>query len=78
MTKEDRLPKKARKRHYHAFLEIMWITSGSAIVETDIKQYDASEGNLFLFTGYEYHDLFVTSEPLDFEVIPLHQGLFGL
>ncbi len=69
MTKENRLPKKARQRHYHSFLEIMWITSGKGIIETDRKQYDATEGSLFLFTNYEYHDLLVTSDTLDFEVI---------
>ena len=69
MTKEHRLPKKCRQRHYHSFLEILWITSGKGIVETDKKQYEASEGSLFLFTGYEYHDILVTSEELDYEVI---------
>jgi len=68
-TKDARLPKKCRQRHYHSFLEIMWITSGTGIIETDKKKYEAKEGDLFIFTGYEYHDLIVTSESLDFTVI---------
>lgn len=47
----------------------MWVTSGAGIIDTDKKQYDVSAGDMLLFTGYEYHDLLVTSETLDFEVI---------
>ena len=38
------------------------------IRSTEKKKYDAKEGDIFIFTGYEYHDLIVTSENLDFTV----------
>ena len=34
-TKDTRLPKKCRQKHYHSFLEIMWITEGTGIIETE-------------------------------------------
>lgn len=67
-TRDIRLKKKCKEKHYHSFLEIMWITEGTGIVETEKKKYDAKEGDIFIFTGYEYHDLIVTSENLDFTV----------
>ena len=63
------LPKKSKQKHYHSFLEIMWINSGTGIMETNRKEYEAKENDIFIFTGYEYHDLIVTSDTLDYSVI---------
>lgn len=66
-TKEHTFQKKKSHKHYHSFFEVLWITDGSGIMEIDEEKYEAKEGDIFLFRGYEHHDLIATSPTLDFE-----------
>lgn len=55
-------------RHWHEYLEIIYLVRGSFTLKADKKTFDVSDGDIIIFNPFEVHESLILSEENEYYV----------